>query len=83
MEMLTQRDALIQFRKKIYSFFSKRADSVMNVLDAISSSGHQARSIVELSEAKCFERQYSSITDAVADGLPEADWGRVEAALWR
>ena len=72
MEMLTQRDALIQFRKKIYSFFSKRADSVMNLLDAISSSGHQARSIVELSEAKCFERQYSSITDAVADGLPEA-----------
>lgn len=81
--MLTQRDALIQFRKKIYSFFSKRADSVMNLLDAISSSGHQARSIVELSEAKCFERQYSSITDAVADGLPEADWGGIASYLFQ
>jgi len=83
MEMLTQRDALIQFRKEIYSFFSKRADSVMNLLDAISSSGHQARSIVELNEAKCFERQYSSITDAVADGLPEADWGGIASYLFQ
>jgi len=81
--MTTQRDAFIQFRKKIYSFFTKRADSAMNLLDAISSYGHKARSIVELSEAKCFERQYSSITDAVADGLPEADWSGIERYLFQ
>ena len=32
------------------------------------------RSVVELSEAACFERQYSSITDAIADGLVTQNW---------
>jgi len=81
--MLAQKNALIQFRKTLYSFFPKRSDSIINLLDALSSHGHQARSVVELSEAKRFERQYSSITDAIADGLPEADWNGIESFLFQ
>ena len=36
----------------------------------------------ELSEAKVFERQYSSITDAIADGLPKAPFDRIEHAVF-
>ena len=81
-QMLTQTQSLTQFRNKIYSCFKKHADSTMNLLDAISSYGHQARSIVELSEAKCFKRQYSSITDAIADGLPEVDWNAIDRYIF-
>lgn len=81
--MLTRTEELTQFRKTLYSFFSKRSDSIMNLLDALSSYGHQARSVVELSEASCFERQYSSITDAIADGLPEADGHGIERYLFQ
>ncbi|NRB21752.1 transposase [Candidatus Dependentiae bacterium] len=72
--MLTRIETLKNFRAAIYLFFQKRQDSVMNLLDAISSFGHRSRSVVQLSEAECFERKYSSITDAIADGLPHADW---------
>ena len=33
-------------------------------------------------EAKVFERQYSSITDAIADGLPKAHFDRIEHAVF-
>ncbi len=80
--MLTRTEELTQFRKTLYSFFNKRSDSIMNLMDALSSHGHQARSVVELSEAKCFERQYSSITDAIADGLSEANWNGIRRYLF-
>ena len=57
------------FRDKIYTTFGARSDANMNTLDALSSYGHQCRRVVELSEAPCFLRQYSSITDGIADGL--------------
>ena len=76
--MLTQIERLKNYREAIYSLFHKRKDAIMNLLDAISSFGHRSRSVVELSEAACFERQYSSITDAIADGLPHADWEAIE-----
>ena len=55
--MLTQIERLKNYREAIYSLFHKRKDAIMNLLDAISSFGHRSRSVVELSEAACFERQ--------------------------
>jgi hypothetical protein len=60
---------LRKFRDHIYNHFGARSDANMNTLDALSSYGHQCKSVVELSEAPCFERQYTSITDGIADGL--------------
>ncbi len=80
--MLTRIEEFKKFRESLYSFFPKRPDAIMNLLDALSSFGHQARSVVELSEAECFERQYSSITDAIADGLPKVDWSGIERHLF-
>ena len=56
---------LQKFRKDLYNCFPKRRDAIMNLLDAISSYGHVSNSIVQLSKADSFERQYSSITDAI------------------
>lgn len=81
--MLTRIEKLKNFRSAIYLNFTKRRDSIMNLLDAISSFGHLSRSVVQLSEAGCFERQYSSITDAIADGLPHADWDALERAQFK
>lgn len=68
---------LSQFRDELYSLFPKRRDAVMNLLDALSCDGHRCKSVVQLSNSKQFERQYSSITDAVADGLSEVSWDEV------
>jgi len=65
--------ALQQFRTQLYHTLPKRSDAIFNLLDALCSSGHQCRSVIELSESPAFERQYSSITDAIADGLTYLD----------
>lgn len=64
--------SLEKFRSALYKLFSKRRDAIFELMDALSSYGHRARSIVELSEALCFTRKYSSITDAIGDGMPFA-----------
>ena len=71
------------FRQAIYERFHQRADACMNLLDALSSHAHRCRSVVELSEAPCFERQYSSITDAIADGLAEQDWKALRKVIYQ
>ena len=50
---------------------------MFEVIDAISSYGHKVTSVVELSKAPCFSRQYSSITDAVSDGVKNMDIQKV------
>lgn len=72
--MITEISKLDTFRKELYSLFPKRRDAIMNLLDALTSYGHRCTSVVQLSQADCFKRQYSSITDAIADGLPDARW---------
>jgi hypothetical protein len=67
-------EKLQEFRNQLYLRFPKRKDAILNLLDALSSYGHQCKSVVQLSTSPYFERQYSSITDALADGLPEASW---------
>ena len=72
--MLSQQTKLHNFRQKLIGCFKKRSDAIFNLLDAITSYAHHCHSVVQLSESQAFERQYTSITDAVADGLVEADW---------
>lgn len=80
--MITHRDKLTSFREAIYLSLKKRRDSLMNLLDALCSWGHHCRSVTELCEAPCFERQYSSITDGLADGLPSANWQQITRAVF-
>ncbi len=68
---------LSQFREELYLLFPKRRDAIMNLLDALTSDGHHCKSVVQLSNSQQFKRQYSSITDAVADGLSEVSWNEV------
>lgn len=81
--MLSQLDHFKNFRQTIYLLFNKRKDAIMNLLDAISSFGHRSRSVVQLSEAHCFKRKYSSITDAVSDGLPDTDWTSITKHIFK
>lgn len=55
---------LEQFRNDVYTWFSQRADALMDVLDALSSNT-TARSVVELSEHSLFRRQYSSVHNGI------------------
>jgi len=71
------------FRTALYTHFLKRKDAIMNLLDALTSHGRQCNSIVQLSNASCFERQYSSITDAIADGLPDAKWSAIRKLVYQ
>lgn len=81
-KLMSNLDKLTIFRNNIYSNFPARQDANMNILDAVSSYGHRCKSIVELSEANCFERQYTSITDGIADGLPKVDWKHMEKEVF-
>lgn len=62
-------EKLKQFRTSIYNNFPARRDANMNLIDALSSYGHRCKHPVELCESPYFEREYSSITDAIGDGL--------------
>lgn len=72
--MTYQINDLISFRKNIYLQFPKRRDAIMNLLDALTSYGHCCNSVIQLSKAGCYDRQYSSITDAISDGLKHVNW---------
>jgi hypothetical protein len=79
--MTSDLTALEQFRQSLYSLFPKRQDSLMDLIDANTSFGHRCRSIVELSTAPCFRRQYSSITDAISDGARHISWSEISSLL--
>jgi hypothetical protein len=70
-------EKLKSLRNSIYNNFPARRDANMNLLDALSSYGHRCKAVVELSESPYFERQYSSITDGIADGLTKAKWSQI------
>jgi DDE superfamily endonuclease len=80
--MIPEIQKLITFRQQLYFLFHKRKDAIMNLIDALCSYGHHCKSIVELCLAPCFKRQYSSITDAVADGLPHANWQAIKKLIF-
>ncbi len=74
---------LKSFRNAIYSCFPKRKDAIFDLLDALTSHAHQCKSVIELSQANSYQRQYSSITDAIADGLPFADWDAIQTLVYQ
>ena len=63
---------LTQFRKLVYQNFNKRADTLMDLVDALCSQT-QASSVVELSLESCFQRSYSTIFKAMDAYRPGDD----------
>ncbi|HLA08718.1 MAG TPA: hypothetical protein VJ022_14840, partial [Anaerolineales bacterium] len=61
---------LMQFREQVYQNFNKRADALMDLLDALSSQG-RARSVVELCLEACFRREHTSVFKAIASYSPK------------
>ena len=57
---------LRQFREELYQNFNNRADTLMELVDAICSNPN-ARSVVEYSLTPCFRRSYSTIFKAIAE----------------
>lgn len=58
--------ALVQFRNRLYQNFTNRADTLMEVIDALCSNV-SARSVVELCLTPCFRRSYSTLYKALAE----------------
>jgi hypothetical protein len=81
--MLEQTEKLLKFRNELYHLFPYRADALFNLLDALCSSGHQCRSVIELSESPVFSRKYSSITDGIADGLSQVCFSDIEKLVFK
>ena len=71
--MSTHLEALRQFRQAIYRSFPYRRDSLLDLLDALSSND-RARSTVELSLKPCFRRQYSALYKAILQAYIESDY---------
>jgi len=59
---------LVQFRHRLYQNFTNRADTLMELVDAVCSTGN-ARSVVEYSLAPCFRRTYSTLYKALDEWL--------------
>ena len=82
-----QSELFKAIRQAIYNSFPSRADALFSLLDSLS--GRQkAQSVAELSLESLFERQYSSVYDAIdsffiASSPDEADKEREEKALER
>jgi DDE superfamily endonuclease len=58
--------ALVQFRHRLYQNFTNRADTLMELVDALCSTP-SARSVVELCLAPCFRRTYTTLYKALAE----------------
>lgn len=63
--MLPAEQTLQQFREQLYQHFDKRADTLMELVDARSSLEH-AHSPAEYSLAPCFRRGYSEMYKGIA-----------------
>jgi hypothetical protein len=64
MTIKTCTTELEQFRQQLYQNFNNRADTLMELVDAIGSNP-DARSVVEYSLTPCFRRSYSTIFKAI------------------
>ena len=59
----------MQFRQELYQNFTNRADTLLELVDAICSNP-TATSVVELSQTACFRRTYSNLFKAIAEWQP-------------
>jgi len=64
MDITRYTTQLMQFRQRLYQNFTNRADTLMELVDALCSHP-TATSVVELSQATCFRRSYSSLFKAI------------------
>jgi len=64
MIITSHTNELKQFRQRLYQNFDNRADTLMELVDAICSNP-DARSVVEYSLTPCFRRSYSTIFKAI------------------
>ena len=67
-----------QFSQELYDLFIKRPEAIFNLLDALSSDGHQYKSVVEFTQSPC-----SIITDAITYGLQDADFKKIQAQAFK
>jgi len=81
-ENMMLHEAIKTFRQTFYDLSGKRKDVIMNLLDALSGYGHQYSSVVQLSLAECFKRQYSSITEAITIGAADFDWVKIQQLIY-
>ncbi len=61
-----------QFREKVYQSMRKRADAILDLVDALTVAGH-VTSPVALSEETPFRRKFSSIFDTLRHGEIDFD----------
>ena len=61
-----------QFRQKLYQTLPKRADAILDFIDALTVAGH-VTSPVALSEEAPFRRKFSSIYDVLSEGRLEPE----------
>lgn len=66
MKTQTCTAALVQFRNRLYQNFTNRADTLMELVDALCSNV-SARSVVELCLTPCFRRSYTTLYTALAE----------------
>lgn len=64
MDITVHTTNLKQFRSELYQNFTNRADTIMDLVDGLGSYP-TAKSVVELSQAACFRRSYSTIFKAI------------------
>lgn len=69
MDITRYTTQLMQFRTKLYQNFTNRADTLLELLDAMCSNP-TATSVVELSQTACFRRSYSSLFKAIDEWQP-------------
>jgi hypothetical protein len=77
MEIQKSISRLKQFRQELYDSFDYRADALMELIDALSSTTN-ARSVVELSLSLFFRREYSSVHDAIAHLFQLSESGKAD-----
>ena len=68
MPIYLTEDELQNFREQLYSKFEHRADSTMDLLDALCSNNH-APSVVQLSLNPLFRAGYSTLFKAIGESL--------------
>jgi hypothetical protein len=73
MEITQHTTNLEQFRYGLYQNMDNRADTLMELLDAMCSM-EDAKSVVEYSLASCFRRSYSTIFKAINEMKREEMW---------
>lgn len=75
---MTKNKAISEFRKAVYQSLSRRADILLDLIDALTVAG-QVSSPVALSEQKPFRRKFGSVYDGLENG--EMDIGEILSLL--